>query len=633
MANVENIEKRLSDIIKTEDAFALALTGDWGIGKTYLWKKFRDKNRESFSGKKYAYVSLFGLDSLESLKLAIATEVQTDTASDSPLNVDISKHFKKLFGFVGGGSVGASGDMRFGINIGNKFITNIIMSHLKDTLVCLDDIERKSDSLAMSEIMGLVNYLKNERNCQVVMILHDEESEDQEYFNKHKEKVFDEILILDNSLSIIRNIIDDDELLPIYENFYKALKVKNLRFYQRVQGMFNAITNNLHNELSTTSKRQVLSALLIIRIANDMPSVFGKDIDFNFFINSFSPFRVNKLRNYRKQNAYKSDNQRLNDVEEIEEARNFEIMDTIISSFYSHFEISNWNKIIIEFLVNLDTDEKLVEKLSNSDKLNETQLKNDREKQNLLTEYYSLNPNENFNQRIFDNISHRISIDRENLNNLSFFCNILMQNGAYELFDQLQELIKAYIDYKVLESSDFWEEHQWYSSNIESYDIFNDYLTKIVEERKIEISNNQDIDTLSDIFKNFYMRGNRSEDLTCTILNISRKSLKTVIWQPLNDERDRTKYIVKLLQHPAFKIETAELINGDRVNRVVWHYKINSNYRNLSPFSYQPFLIESNLNEVKRWTLELLQERIVENPNSKAAIDHLLELTNNLENI
>jgi AAA+ ATPase superfamily predicted ATPase len=126
MANVVNIEERLLDIIKSGKSFAVALTGEWGIGKTHLWKNFRDKNRGLFSGKKYAYISLFGLDSLESLKLAIATEVQTDATDDSPLNVDISKHFKKLFGFVGGGSIGASGDMRFGINIGNKLITNIV---------------------------------------------------------------------------------------------------------------------------------------------------------------------------------------------------------------------------------------------------------------------------------------------------------------------------------------------------------------------------------------------------------------------------------------------------------------------------------------------------------------------------
>ena len=182
MANVENIEKRILKLVDTDSPCAIALTGKWGVGKTHLWKKIRDENKEVFAGKKYAYVSLFGLDSLESLKLAISTEVHTEAADDSLLNVDVSKHLKKLFGFVGGGNAGTSGDMRFGINIGNKLVTNIIMSHLKNTLVCLDDIERKSDSLPMSEILGLVNYLKNERKCQVLMIMHDEESKDKEYF-------------------------------------------------------------------------------------------------------------------------------------------------------------------------------------------------------------------------------------------------------------------------------------------------------------------------------------------------------------------------------------------------------------------------------------------------------------------
>lgn len=409
MANIENVEKRILKLIDTGSPCAIALTGEWGVGKTHLWKNFRDNNRKIFSGKKYAYVSLFGLDSLESLKLAIATEVQTETENDSPLNIDVSRHFKKLFGFVGGGNIGASGDMRFGINIGNKLVTNIIMAHLKNTLVCLDDIERKSDGLPMSEIMGLVNYLKNERKCQVLMIMHDEESDDKDYFDKHKEKVFDDILMLNNSLSIIRNIIVNNELLPTYESFYKTLKVKNLRFYQRAQDMFKAITDNSTNELSVTSKKQILQALLIILAAHDMPSIFGDNIDFDFFIDSFSSNKVNNLRHYRIRNAYKSDNQKLNDAKKIEEARKFEMMDARISSFYRHFELSNWSKVVTDLLIDLDTDTSLIAKLSQSDKLTEAQLKSDREKQELMTEYRSLNPEENFNKRLFDNIKHIVS--------------------------------------------------------------------------------------------------------------------------------------------------------------------------------------------------------------------------------
>ena len=595
MANIENVEKRILKLIDTGSPCAIALTGEWGVGKTHLWKNFRDNNRKIFSGKKYAYVSLFGLDSLESLKLAIATEVQTETEHDSPLNIDVSRHFKKLFGFVGGGNIGASGDMRFGINIGNKLVTNIIMAHLKNTLVCLDDIERKSDGLPMSEIMGLVNYLKNERKCQVLMIMHDEESDDKDYFDKHKEKVFDDILMLNNSLSIIRNIIVNNELLPTYESFYKTLKVKNLRFYQRAQDMFKAITDNSTNELSVTSKKQILQALLIILAAHDMPSIFGDNIDFDFFIDSFSSNKVNNLRHYRIQNAYKSDNQKLNDAKKIEEARKFEMMDARISSFYRHFELSNWSKVVTDLLIDLDTDTSLIAKLSQSDKLTEAQLKSDREKQELMTEYRSLNPEENFNKRLFDNIKHRI--EREAFPNLIFYYNIFTKNNAPHLANQFEKLVKDYIEARVAKGPEEWFTGDYYLETPVPPDIFYNFLLQTITNQKTTLALNADVSNLSKVFMRFCKHGNDNKDFFEAIQNISKEKFSSVVWQPLDDGIDRIRYIQELLKHPAFKTDIAKF------------------------------------EEVKKWTLELLQERIEEKPNSKAAIEHLLELTNNLENI
>ena len=138
---------------------------------------------------------------------------------------------------------------------------------------------------------------------------------------------------------------------------------------------------------------------------------------------------------------------------------------------------------------------------------------------------------------------------------------------------------------------------------------------------------------MSKIFMRFYKRGNYSEDYFEAIQNISKEIFSHVIWQPLVDGSSRMLYIRELLKHPAFRVDIAKFKNGDRIDTATWDYQELVDTPKLYPSPYQPFLIESNLNEVKRWTLELLQERIVENPNSKAAIDHLLELTNNLENI
>lgn len=620
MANVANIEKRLSDILKSGNSFTVALTGKWGIGKTYLWKNFRDKNRDLFSGKKYAYISLFGLDSLESLKLAIATEVQTDATDDSPLNVDISKHFKKLFGLVGGGSIGASGDMRFGINIGNKLITNLIMLHLKDTLVCLDDIERKSDSLPMSEILGLVNYLRNERNCQVVTILHDEESEDKIYFDEHKEKVFDEVLILDDSLSIIENLISDIDTFPIYEKFYQTMGVRNLRFYQRVQKIYCQIIEH-SSFLSKLSKEEILSQILIIKLVNDIPKVL--DVDMKELETYFSEDGLDE----RLDIFLKSDDEALKATVRTKK----DAVEEKLSKFYPNFRMEGWTEVVVELITNIDIDNNKFESLLNQDLITEQSLKSDREKRELMAEYHSLSPENGFNQRFFDNIKHRI--DREMLPNLSFCCNILRKNGASDLSNQLKKLVETYIEARISEGLEQGLMESYYLNHSNTNDIFYSFLEQAIKRHKKDLTLNSNADTMSKIFMRFYEHGNESEDFFDAIQSISKESFSYVIWQPIIDRSSRMLYIRKILRHSAFKVSIFKFKNGERIDEGIWHYKNPVDPQKPSPIIYQPVIIQSKLDEVKRWTLELLQARIIEKPNSKAAIEHLLELTNNLETI
>lgn len=636
MANVEKLEKKLLELIDQNNSLAIALTGKWGIGKTYLWKKFYEDNKnyfithkktnpksgkkENFIAKKYAYISLFGLDSLDSLKLAIATEVQTISTDDSVLNTDISTHFKKLFGFIGGGSTSSTaGDLRFGINIGNKLITNIIMSHLKDTLVCLDDIERKSKNLPMSEVLGLVNYLKNERNCQVIMILHDEESEDKVDFDTQKEKVFDEILVLNDSLSMVKETINDDKIFPIYEKFYQTMGVRNLRFYQRVQKIYQEIIKH-SSSLSKLSKEEILRQILIIKLVNDIPKVL--DVDVKELETYFSEDGLDD----RLDIFSKSDDEALkapvrtkkDDVEEK------------LSKFYPNFRIEGWTEVVIELITNIDIDSEKFERLLNQDLITEEALESDREKRELMAEYHSLSPKKYFNQRLFDNIKHRI--DREMFPNLTSHCNILRKNGASDLSNQLKELVENRIVVRVAEGSEQDLMESYYLNHSNTNDIFYNFLQKTIKRHKKGLTLNSNADTMSKIFMRFYEHGNESEDFFDAIQSISKESFRYVIWQPLTDDSDRVMYIKRILQHPAFNIDIAKFYNGDRIDSAFWHYKklIDTPKR---PSPYQAFITENKLNEVKQWTIEILQERIEENPNSKAAIEHLLELTNNLERI
>ena len=642
MANVEKIEDKLLELIDQNISLAIALTGEWGIGKTYLWKKFYENHKnhfvthkknnpkngkkENLIAKKYAYVSLFGLDSLDSLKLAIATEVQTISTDDSILNTDISTHFKKLFGFIGGVNTSSTtGDLRFGINIGNKLITNIIMSHLKDTLVCLDDIERKSDSLPMSEVLGLVNYLKNERNCQVLMILHDEESADKVDFDTQKEKVFDEVLVLDDSLSIIKDNISDVDTFSIYEKFYQTMGVRNLRFYQRVQKIYQAIIKH-SSSLSKLSKEEILRQILIIKLVNDIPKVL--DVDMKELETYFSEDGLDD----RLDIFLKSDDEALKTTVRTKK----DDVEKKLSKFYPNFRMEGWTEVVIELITNIDIDSEKFERLLNQDLINEEALKSDREKRELMAEYHSLSPKKDFNQRLFDNVTQRIDIDKEDLNNLSFHCNILKKNGAIDLANQLQEQVEIYISSKVLESSEFWDEHQWYSHRVEPHDIFYDYLVQVVKDRQLEIKQTNDMDLICEAFKRFYKSGYHSEELFEAMRDIQEDNLSAVLWQPIDDEKDRKQYIRKTLQHPAFRfrrIVQTIFTNGVSLSDENW-ILVTSDYRKIIlPTPYKPSIIILKSEEVRRWTLKLLKKRVTDNPNSKAAIENWLEYSNNLKNL
>lgn len=614
MANITNLEKKLVKLIEAEKPCAIALTGEWGVGKTHLWNEIRDNNGKSFSGKKYAYVSLFGLDSLESLKLAIATEVQTDATDDSPLNIDISKHFKKLFGFVGGGSIGASGDMRFGINIGNKLVTNIIMSHLKDTLVCLDDIERKSDSLPMSEILGLVNYLRNERKCQVLMIMHDEESEDKDYFDKYKEKVFDEVLILDDSLSIIKDKISDIETFPIYEKFYQTIGVRNLRFYQRVQKTYHEIIKH-SSSLSKLSKEEILRQVLIIKAVYDMPDLFG--IDMKLFQTYFSDRHLDERIEARRFGS-EEEKARLND--KIDKAKR------IIEKFHKKFRLESWANVVIGALTDLIIDETRFGELIERDSLEYTRLDIERRIFDLDVEFRSLVPKADYNQRLFQTVKE--GIYTQNLNNLSRYCKTLKHNGETALADELINLVKDFIQAKVSQDASNYNESYWYPSGVDGDDIFYEYLGNISLSYSSNVDNKDKYHTLFDDY--FHNKTYDDKNFDLSLLNINKSELRGILWKPLSDERDRKSYIAHVISYPAFRHHIISLKFIEDWNTLSWNY---SN-RYISPtitFNNLTYIMKKDI--LRQWTLELLKEKIEENPNSRAPIEMWLKITDNLNYI
>ncbi|MEJ6550997.1 P-loop NTPase fold protein [Psychrobacter pacificensis] len=614
MANVENLEKRLIDLIDEESSFAIALTGEWGIGKTRFWNDFYEENHINLGVNKYSYVSLFGIDSIEALKFEIALSTHETTQKKDYLS-GLKGIFKKSLDAIDLPKLEGAG---VSLSLGKGLISSAITSLIGDTLVCIDDIERLSKNLDIKDVMGLVNHLSLEKNCKVVVILHEGKADKK--FREYKEKVFDEVLVLDDSLSIIKDKISDVDTFPIYEKFYQTMGVRNLRFYQRVQKIYQEIIKH-SSDLSELSKEEILRQILIIKLVNDIPKVL--DVDMKELETYFSEDGLDD----RLDIFLKSDDEALKPPVRTKK----DDVEKKLSKFYPNFRMEGWAKIIIELITNIDVDHEKFESLLEQDLITEQNLENDRENKNLMAEYRNLDSDQSFNQRLFDNIKDRI--DREAFPNLSLYYNILEKNGSPELAKKFEELVKQYIEDKVKKGPSEWFIGDYYLRIPVPPDIFYKFLLQTISNQKKGLALNTDASTLSEIFMRFCKHGNDSEDFFEAIQNISKENFSSVVWQPLDDGIDRIRYIRELLKHPAFKVEVAKFNNGDRIDTAIWHYRELVNAQKLPPFYYQPFLIESKLNEVKQWTLELLQERSIEKPNSKAAIEHFLELTNNLESI
>lgn len=71
------IKAQIDHFLQTPTPEVMAIRGAWGVGKTFAWNKYlieaRNNNRIALDN--YAYVSLFGLNSMEELKLSIFKEV------------------------------------------------------------------------------------------------------------------------------------------------------------------------------------------------------------------------------------------------------------------------------------------------------------------------------------------------------------------------------------------------------------------------------------------------------------------------------------------------------------------------------------------------------------------------------
>lgn len=476
--NIKEQEKRLEDIFRRNNnkGFAVAITGSWGVGKTHFWNKFfKEKTQEekkikgkfyyeasrvdfasAFENKKYAYISLFGIESIHDLKNAICTKLSTNPhVVESVKRLEFSSLLKK--------SLEQFKDIKvsqYGVSASAKLLENLLYAQVKDAIICFDDFERMSNKLDIRDVMGLANQLKLEKNCQIILILDESktEQENEKNYSEYKEKLIDETIKITSVEPLIRENSDgiDEDLIGLMAKFADELEIHNFRFFQKVINLYREFRGKLPEEVAYSTKEIILVRILQGYLIED----YGHEFDIGW--ESFSNNRINSwFKEKYDQNSDTQEegkkNKKLNKFAEI--YPNFSQIDLWGIEFKKWFDQkSDFNPIVFEDLIS-------------SDLLNEDYDKSKEKINELILKYKKYNIDSSFTINLASEIKKIIKFDT--LETIEFYCSLLLEFDEQDEINQIDQLVREHLQSEFqINRERMLKRYYWHEDKEQKYRTF-----------------------------------------------------------------------------------------------------------------------------------------------------------------
>jgi hypothetical protein len=253
-----NIEPTLEHLLKRQDPFICLVKGEWGVGKTYFIKKFIRDHYDIIAKQSYSYISLFGISTSADLMQAIYLNTVPTKTTGTPLTEALSRSSSeeaidrvKLFLGRAKPLLSRLADIPvFGANNIKNFVVNNAAHWLtRNTLIIIDDLERHSSSLSIRDILGILTDLKEERGCQIILVMNEDALQrndgDKPYFET-KEKVIDRELVFQPTVedAITIGLTDKDKNQSAAEGCRK-LQIGNIRTTQKIDSTLRQLRDVL----------------------------------------------------------------------------------------------------------------------------------------------------------------------------------------------------------------------------------------------------------------------------------------------------------------------------------------------------------------------------------------------------
>lgn len=290
--SITTIKKQINKFISHDTPEVIAIKGAWGVGKTYAWNEFllNAKKRNQIALERYSYVSMFGINSLDAFKYAIfenvvnrdligsGANVETFKQNTSSLLENLTKKSFKIFKDV---------SILKGIT---PAIESLSFLSLSQTLICIDDLERKGKMLDIRDVLGLISLLKEQKKCKIIILLNDGEDGLEEY-SKYKEKVIDLEMIFAPTatecaeIAFQKNSYESNKL----KELTPKLEIKNIRVLKKIEKLAELCTP-LASSYEQELRDQLIHSLVLFtychycsKSVQDIPPLeFTTHLGYNF---------------------------------------------------------------------------------------------------------------------------------------------------------------------------------------------------------------------------------------------------------------------------------------------------------------------------------------------------------------
>ncbi|MBI1179318.1 MAG: hypothetical protein GC201_02090 [Alphaproteobacteria bacterium] len=276
---IDRVKEEIRRFASSDEPEIICISGALGVGKTYAWKSCISETGSNLGMPRYSYTSLFGLSSLDQVKYAIfestvprdriSAEASMSTLADV---VGAAEGITRKYAWVT--------NLVPGLRTYFATATPAFFLTVRNQLICLDDLERKSRGLSIGDVLGLASLLKEEKGCSVSILLNKDtlDGVDKEQFDLYLEKVVDRFLIFDPSPleASALGAPSDDIWGSLISEFCVYLKIKNIRTISHIRKFCDYIAPYTKN-LDEVVKRQIVQTSCLIfwsiKQPNESPSL------------------------------------------------------------------------------------------------------------------------------------------------------------------------------------------------------------------------------------------------------------------------------------------------------------------------------------------------------------------------